>query len=224
MRLSFGFLMSLMFWLSTNRVEADAVARLTEAKLKAVHDSAEGYRAARQPVEVKTGYDDVRAILHCHSHWSHDSRSSIEEVIEGAHKAGVRVIMFTEHPADHYDYVTDGHQGIKDGVLLVPGAELDGMLAYPLKSLKGLKFSSPQEQSDMIKARNRIYLPPRRTNGLGDPRHHGFRDVQHACRCERGVTPLSRHGQSSLLVADSSLARKVSARGLCRCKTIRGPI
>ena len=151
MRPLFVGLLSLMFCGLTTRVEADAVARLTAAKLKAVHESAEAYHAARKPVEAKTGYDDVRAILHCHSHWSHDSRSSIEEVLEGAHKAGVRVIMFTEHPADHYDYVNDGHQGLKDGVLLVPGAELHGMLAYPLKSLKGLSFSSPQEQSDMIK-------------------------------------------------------------------------
>jgi hypothetical protein len=159
MSLAIGVVMSRLFiaalgllvLLVVSRLEADAVARMTAAKLKGVHESIEANNAARQPVEQKTGYDDVRAILHCHSKWSHDSRSTIEEIIEGAHKAGVRVIMFTEHPADHYDFVTDGHQGLKDGVLLVPGAELHGMLAYPLKSLKGLTFSGPQEQSDMIK-------------------------------------------------------------------------
>ncbi len=43
----------------------------------------------------------------------------------------MRVILFTEHPASHYDYVNDGHHGLTDGVLLIPGAETDGFLAYP---------------------------------------------------------------------------------------------
>jgi hypothetical protein len=131
-------------------VRGDAMSRLTAAKLKAVSESVAKLQSTREPVATSSGYDDVRAILHCHSKWSHDSRGTIEEIVAAAQKVGVRVILFTEHPADHYDFITDGHQGEKEGVLLIPGAELNGMLAYPRTSLKGLSFSSPQEQSDMI--------------------------------------------------------------------------
>ena len=46
-------------------------------------------------------------------------------------RAGSDALLFTEHPAAHYDFVTDGHTGLVDGVLLVPGAETKGMLVYP---------------------------------------------------------------------------------------------
>ncbi|MBY0586317.1 PHP domain-containing protein [bacterium] len=132
-------------------VWADAMARMTAPKLQEVRESIEKHKQSREAVSLKTPFEETKAILHCHSKWSHDSRSTIEEILKGAHANGVRVIMFTEHPADHYDFIVDGHQGIREGVLLIPGAELKGMLAYPLKSIKGMDFSSPQEQSDMIK-------------------------------------------------------------------------
>lgn len=34
--------------------------------------------------------------------------------------------MFTEHPAEHYDFFVDGNQGMKDGMLMIPGAEMQG--------------------------------------------------------------------------------------------------
>ena len=62
--------------------------------------------------------------------------------------------MFTEHPADHYDFFVDGNQGLKDGVLMIPGAEMQGFLAYPKMSLRGVTPSSPQELSDLICGRD----------------------------------------------------------------------
>lgn len=137
--------------LATGVARPDAFDRLQKDKLKATHEAVVALQAKRKAVDVASGYEDVRAILHCHSHWSHDSRAKIEEILAAAHKTGVRAILFAEHPADHYDFVLDGHMGAKDGVLLVPGAELHGMLAYPNESIKGLSFSGPQEQSDMIR-------------------------------------------------------------------------
>src|SRR5262249_42974678 len=69
-----------------------------------------------------------------------------------AKAAGVRVIMFTEHPASHYDYTIDGHQGLKDGVLLIPGAETGGFLAYPKTSIKEQKTSGNQAFSDLVRS------------------------------------------------------------------------
>jgi hypothetical protein len=62
--------------------------------------------------------------------------------------------MFTEHPADHYDFFVDGHRSLREGVLLIPGAEMNGFLAYPTFSLRGVTPKSPQELSDLILGRD----------------------------------------------------------------------
>jgi hypothetical protein len=67
--------------------------------------------------------------------------------------------MFAEHPADHYDFFTDGHRGLKDGVLLIPGAEMRGFLCYPTLSLKGLDGGSNQEFTDLVCGRDgRLFI------------------------------------------------------------------
>jgi hypothetical protein len=74
-------------------------------------------------------------------------------------KAGTQVLMFNEHPAEHYDFFKDGHRGLKDGVLLIPGAEMRGFLCYPTQSLKGLDGGSNQEFTDLVCGRDgRLFI------------------------------------------------------------------
>src|SRR4029450_5211366 len=61
--------------------------------------------------------------------------------------------MFNEHPADTYDFFKDGHQGTKESVLLIPGAETKGFLVFPAQSLRGLDGGSPQEFADLVRGR-----------------------------------------------------------------------
>jgi hypothetical protein len=42
---------------------------------------------------------------------------------------------------------------LKDGVLLIPGAESHGFLAFPTMSLSGLKTGTPQEFNDLVRSR-----------------------------------------------------------------------
>ena len=128
-------------------VWADAVERMGMEKLRATHERVESLKKELRKVTLESGYDDVRALLHVHSAFSHDSRGTIDEIVAAAKKVGVRVIMFSEHPANHYDYVNDGHRGLKDGVLLIPGAETKGFLAYPKRSIQNEKSEGPQEFS-----------------------------------------------------------------------------
>jgi hypothetical protein len=128
------------------------IARLRPEYLRAVHESIEALKSQRRTVSLSSGYDDVRVLLHVHSAFSHDSRGSIEEIVAAAKEAGVRVILFSEHPASNYDYFLDGHRGVKDGVLLVPGAETEGFLAYPRQSIQGQKTDSPQAFADLVRA------------------------------------------------------------------------
>jgi hypothetical protein len=133
---------------------ADGLEKLKAERLEAVRLSVESLRQQRVEVPRTDGYQEHRANLHVHSHWSHDSVGTIEEIVAAAKQTGTSVVMFTEHPADHYDFFVDGHRGLREGVLLIPGAEMNGFLAYPTFSLRGVTPKSPQELSDLILGRD----------------------------------------------------------------------
>lgn len=130
----------------------DALERIRPEKLRATHEKIESLKGQKRAVSLTSGYDDVRALLHVHSAFSHDSRGTLDEIVAAAKEAGVRVIMFSEHPAAHYDYVDDGHHGLRDGVLLIPGAETRGFLAYPKRSIQQQQTATPQEFSDLVRS------------------------------------------------------------------------
>jgi hypothetical protein len=123
----------------------DAIDRLAPARVAAVHDAVEAFAAARKPVERAGDLREYRCNLHVHSSFSHDSRGKIAEIVAAAKRAGSDALLFTEHPAAHYDFVTDGHTGLVDGVLLVPGAETKGMLVYPRASVPEHETLEPQD-------------------------------------------------------------------------------
>jgi hypothetical protein len=132
---------------------ADALTKITAEKLDATHKAVESLQAARQEIPRPGPYKDFRANIHVHSAFSHDSRGKIEDIVAAAKKVNTRVLMFTEHPSDKYDYFKDGHQGMREGVLLVPGAETDGFLIFPTQSMKGIGRLKPQELSDLVRSR-----------------------------------------------------------------------
>jgi hypothetical protein len=131
---------------------ADAIDRLRLENLRAVHKAIESLKTQRREVNLSSGFQDVRSLLHVHSAFSHDSRGTIEEIIVAANEVGVRVIMFSEHPASGYDYFIDGHRGVQGGVLLIPGAETNGFLAFPRQSIQDRKTDSPQAFADLVRS------------------------------------------------------------------------
>lgn len=143
-----------MISMISGTVFADALQRIESGKLEAVRQSVLSLKEKRRVIERAGPYQEYRANLHVHSKWSHDSRGEISDIVSAARAAGTRILMFTEHPADHYDFFKDGHRGIVDDVLLIPGAEMRGFLAYPTISLKGLDPETPQELSDLVTGRD----------------------------------------------------------------------
>jgi hypothetical protein len=152
MRVFYALVATILLMGRSSAAWADALERMGLEKLRATHERIEALKNQRREVSLASGYDDVRAVLHVHSAFSHDSRGTIEEILAGAKEAGVRVIMFSEHKASHYDYVDDGHQGMRDGVLLIPGAETEGFLAYPKRSVQNDKYSGPQQFADLVRS------------------------------------------------------------------------
>ncbi|MFN0019815.1 MAG: PHP domain-containing protein [Pirellulaceae bacterium] len=130
---------------------ADAVSRLTAERLEAVHKAIQKLKTERRDVPRAGPLKEYRANLHVHSSLSHDSRGTIEEIVTAAKAAGTQVLMFTEHPAERYDYLRDGHQGTRDAVLLIPGAEMKGLLVYPRQSTRGNETGEPQDFSDLVR-------------------------------------------------------------------------
>ena len=137
----------------------DALSRLTPKNLAATTTAAQQLQAERKQLPRSGEFRDFRANLHVHSAFSHDSRGQIADIIAAAKRAGTQVLMFSEHPADHYDFFSDGHRGLSDGVLLIPGAEMRGFLCYPTLSLKGLDGGSNQEFTDLVCGRDgRLFI------------------------------------------------------------------
>jgi hypothetical protein len=158
-RLKFAPLAFASLWLLTAaKARGDAVDRLKPDYLKALHASIEGLKHDRQSVSLPSALTDYRGAIHVHSGLSHDSRSPLSEVVAGAKKAGMRFLMFTEHPVPHHDYFKEGHRGLVDGVLLIPGAELTGLLAFPETSVPEGP-SDPQAEVDaVLKTHGQIFL------------------------------------------------------------------
>jgi hypothetical protein len=144
--------------LARSTVHADAVDRMKPDYLKSLHAAIEGLKQDRQPVSLPSKFSDYRGAMHVHSGLSHDSRSTVSEVVAGAKKAGLKFVMFTEHPVPHHDYFKEGHRGLVDGVLLIPGAELTGLQAYPTDTVpEGAR--DPQEQVDAVrKTHGQVFL------------------------------------------------------------------
>jgi len=135
------------------QAQADALERLKVERLRAVHRDIATFKSQWRDTPRPEPYRDFRANLHVHSAFSHDSRGKIEDIVAAAKTVGTQVLMFTEHPADSYDFFTDGHQGTREGVLLIPGAEMKGFLVFPKLSLKGLDGGMPQEFADLVRGR-----------------------------------------------------------------------
>ncbi len=137
----------------SGNARSDAFSKLDRKKLEAVHRAVEALHSDWKAIPRNGQFQEYRANIHVHSHWSHDSRGAIDEIVAAAKATGTSVLMFNEHPADHYDFFADGHRGMHDGVLLIPGAESQGFLAFPTMSLRGLKMGTPQEFNDVVRRR-----------------------------------------------------------------------
>lgn len=128
-----------------------SVERMNIARLRSVHESTLRYQSSRRPVKLKTGYEDFRAILHAHAEDSPHTAGTRTEMLEAAKRAGVRIIMLTDHIQPDRDFITDSWRGIHDGVLFIPGAEAEGFLAYPTTSIRGSKTKPREEFIRIIK-------------------------------------------------------------------------
>ncbi len=111
------------------------VERLTEARLRAVNEDRMGYQKSRQAVKLRTGLDDYRAIMHAHAEDSAHTGGTRPEILDAAKRAGVRIILLSDHVRPPKDFINESWRGMHDGVLFIPGAESEGFLIHPTQSM-----------------------------------------------------------------------------------------
>lgn len=67
------------------------------------------------------GLHDFRGIIHCHSHLSHDSRGTFEEIQRACERVGVDFLIMTDHITP--ESVEKGLEGRRGRTLFIVGAE-----------------------------------------------------------------------------------------------------
>jgi hypothetical protein len=71
---------------------------------------------------ARPGYHDYPGLLHLHSHYSHDSKGSLPQILQVARQHHFRFLVLTDH--DTFQAAQDGWPGWQQGVLLLVGAEI----------------------------------------------------------------------------------------------------
>jgi len=109
--------------------------RMKTEHLKAAHEDALKLQQSRKTLpQAFPGLQDYKAILHAHAEDCAHTGGTRPEMLADAKKAGVKVIMLTDHLRPPRDFM-DSWRGLHDGVLFIPGSEAKGFLVYPFSSI-----------------------------------------------------------------------------------------
>jgi hypothetical protein len=82
----------------------------------------EGLNQTRRPVLPIEDYHDFPGVIHVHSLLSHDSKGSVDEIVEAAKKNGLAFVIMTDH---HNPRIyTQGFEGWYDNILVLRGSEI----------------------------------------------------------------------------------------------------
>jgi hypothetical protein len=88
-------------------------------------------RAQRQPVPDDAGWTEYRGILHNHSHLSHDSEVSFEDILKALNTAKLDFICLSDHPIQGRADFALQWRGLHGGRLFIPGFEMrDGIMPF----------------------------------------------------------------------------------------------
>ncbi|MBM3836969.1 MAG: alpha/beta fold hydrolase [Verrucomicrobia bacterium] len=111
-----------------------SIERLSPERLQAVHDARSRFARERLNLPNLGVYEDFRAVMHVHAEDSDHTKGTRPEVLAAARKAGVRVVIWTDHRGPK----PDTWRGLREGVLFIAGSEDgNGVLRFPDYSPEG---------------------------------------------------------------------------------------
>jgi len=157
------------------------IQRLAPERLRAVHEDRQRFAASRSPKPLAI-LNDYRAVLHAHAEDAAHTGGTRAELLEAAKRTGVQVVMLTDHVRPERDFIDDSWRGIHEGVLFIPGAEHEGFLAYPIRSIKGKTWVSREAYVRLVRSgggniflshvEDKLDWPTEELDGLEIYNHH----------------------------------------------------
>lgn len=129
-----------------------SIERLQIERLRAVHADRLRYQSERKIVSLSTGYNEYRAVLRAHAEDASHTGGTRPELLAAAKRAGVQIVMLTDHVRPERDFINDSWRGPRDGVLFIPGAEDQGFLSFPMKSIKGIEPGKREQYIETVRA------------------------------------------------------------------------
>jgi hypothetical protein len=131
------------------------IERLQPERLRAVSEDRLRYKRARHSVLLATGYNDFRGVMHAHVDDSTHTGGTRREMLVAAKSAGVQIVMLTDHVRPPREFVNADSRGMFEGVLFMPGAESEGFIVFPLRSMLNAyvdkKFDTREEYIKVAK-------------------------------------------------------------------------
>jgi hypothetical protein len=121
-----------------------SLERMKTGHLRAAHEDTIRLQQTRQTLPPAPGLHDYKAVLHAHAEDSAHTGGTRPEMLADARKAGIKVIMLTDHLRPPRDFM-DSWRGLHDGVLFIPGSEALGFLVYPVHSIMD-RINEPRAQ------------------------------------------------------------------------------
>jgi hypothetical protein len=147
----FFVFLSLTLTAQTTTRKYTTIERLQPERLRAVHEDRLRHQQQRKQRNIIKGYNDYRAIMHVHAEDSAHTGGTRPELLAACKRTGVNIVLLTNHVRPPVDFINDSWRGLREGVLFIPGAEHEGFLSYPMKSILNSKTSSREEYIRMVK-------------------------------------------------------------------------
>lgn len=99
-----------------------AIGCTSHSRWQRQKDQIEGLQQTRRAIPAVGGYRDFAGVVHVHSLLSHDSKGTMDEIVEGAKRAGLAFVIMTDH---HRPKVYQrGFEGWFEDVLIIRGSEI----------------------------------------------------------------------------------------------------
>ena len=93
--------------------------------------------------------NEYKGVFHMHSYWSHDSRGTLEEILDAAKKAEFQFLFFSDHPHSKLDSFPRSYHGVYDEIVFEAGTEGGkGLMVTPMDSAV---IDWSKNQSEVIK-------------------------------------------------------------------------
>ena len=156
------------------------VERLADQHLGATHASGDDLRENVSRPAPLPGLTDYRAIFHAHASDSDHTGGTLDEILEDAHRARVEIVFLSDHPRPPRDFMR-GWRGVREGVLFVPGAEIES----------GYLLASRELGARLVRRRRSPSCSRASTAGRGSRVPLASRGPRDACRSTASPAPRS---------------------------------